>query len=83
VHSGRDDAAHGGSGILQKLSALPVHRPVRSPQYEEELFFSQEIHATAKIITGDLRLPERLFLPLKKIFGRQNDGTKHHLSISS
>ena len=35
--------------------------------YGKELPFYQEMHAVAEIITDDLRLLERLFLPLKKI----------------
>jgi len=36
--------------------------------YGIELPFHQEMHAIAEIITDDLRLLERLFMPLKKIF---------------
>ncbi len=39
--------------------------------YGKELPFHQEMHATAEIITEDLRLLERLFLPLKKVFKEQ------------
>ena len=38
---------------------------------EKRIEFHPEMHATAEIITEDLRLLERLFLPLKKIFGGQ------------
>jgi HlyD family secretion protein len=36
--------------------------------YRKELKFSQEMQATADIITEDMRLIERLFMPIKKIF---------------
>ncbi|MCL2501623.1 MAG: HlyD family secretion protein [Bacteroidales bacterium] len=39
--------------------------------YGRELPFYQEMYATAEIVTEDLRLLERLFLPLKKIFSEQ------------
>ena len=39
--------------------------------YGDELPFYQEMHATAEIITEDMRLLERLFMPLKKIFSEQ------------
>ena len=39
--------------------------------YGKELLFYQEMHATAEIITEDLRLLERFFMPLKKIFSEQ------------
>ena len=39
--------------------------------YSTELPFHQEMHATAEIITEDLRLLERLFMPLKKVFSEQ------------
>lgn len=39
--------------------------------YGKTLVFTQEMHATAEIITDDLRLLERLFSPLKKIFSEQ------------
>jgi len=39
--------------------------------YGKELPFYQEMHATAEIITEDLRLLERLFMPLKKVFSEQ------------
>ena len=39
--------------------------------YGQELPFYPEMLATAEIITEDLRLLERLFLPLKKIFSEQ------------
>lgn len=39
--------------------------------YGEELPFYREMHATAEIITEDLRLLERLFMPIKKIFSEQ------------
>ena len=39
--------------------------------YGKELPFYQEMYATAEIITEDLRLLERFFMPLKKIFHEQ------------
>jgi HlyD family secretion protein len=36
--------------------------------YGKELKFSQEMQAAADIITDDMRLIERLFMPIKKIF---------------
>ena len=39
--------------------------------YGKELPFYHEMHATAEIITEDLRLLERLFMPLKKVFSEQ------------
>jgi HlyD family secretion protein len=36
--------------------------------YRKELKFSQEMQAVADIITDDMRLIERLFMPIKKIF---------------
>jgi len=36
--------------------------------YGKELPFYQEMYATSEIITEDLRLLERFFMPLKKIF---------------
>ena len=39
--------------------------------YGKELPFYKEMHATAKIITEDLRLLERLFMSLKKVFSEQ------------
>ena len=39
--------------------------------YGKELPFYQEMYATAEIITEDLRLLERLFMPLKKVFSEQ------------
>ena len=39
--------------------------------YGKELPFYQEMHATAEIITEDMRLLERLFMPLKKILSEQ------------
>ena len=39
--------------------------------YGRELPFYQEMHAIAEIITEDMRLLERLFMPLKKIFSEQ------------
>ena len=38
------------------------------PNYKKELPFSPEMEAQADIITDDLRLIERFFMPLKKIF---------------
>ena len=39
--------------------------------YGKELPFYHEMHATAEIITEDLRLIERLMMPLKKVFSEQ------------
>jgi HlyD family secretion protein len=39
--------------------------------YGKELPFYQEMYATAEIITDDLRLLERFFMPLKKVFSEQ------------
>jgi HlyD family secretion protein len=39
--------------------------------YGNPLPFNQEMHATAEIITEDLRLLERLLMPLKKVFSEQ------------
>ncbi|MDR2036511.1 MAG: hypothetical protein LBQ60_01160 [Bacteroidales bacterium] len=39
--------------------------------YGKELPFTQEMQATAEIITDDLRQLERLFMPVKKIFSGQ------------
>jgi HlyD family secretion protein len=39
--------------------------------YGKELPFHKEMYATAEIITEDLRLLERLFMPLKKVFSEQ------------
>ena len=67
-------------GVVNSISVVPSGEnytvEIGLPQglkttYGEELFFSQEMHATAEIITEDLRLLERLFLPLKKILMEQ------------
>lgn len=39
--------------------------------YGKELPFYQEMYATAEIITEDLRLLERFFMPLKKVFSER------------
>jgi HlyD family secretion protein len=41
--------------------------------YHKELRFSQEMQAVAVIVTEDLRLIERLFMPIKKIFAENVD----------
>ncbi|MDR0814398.1 MAG: HlyD family secretion protein, partial [Bacteroidales bacterium] len=46
--------------------------------YGKSLPFTQEMHATAEIITEDLRLLERLMMPLKKIFREQNRTTREN-----
>jgi HlyD family secretion protein len=67
-------------GVVNNISVIPSGESytveIGLPQglkttYGEELFFSQEMHASAEIVTDDLRLLERLFLPLKKIFKGQ------------
>ncbi|MDR1887598.1 MAG: HlyD family efflux transporter periplasmic adaptor subunit [Prevotellaceae bacterium] len=41
--------------------------------YRKELPFSQEMQAAADIVTDDLRLLERLFMPVRKIFAESMD----------
>jgi len=64
-------------GIVSNISVVPSGNSyaleVNFPNglmttYGRELPFFQEMYATAEIITEDLRLLERLFMPLKKIF---------------
>jgi HlyD family secretion protein len=51
---------------------LEVHFPNGlMTTYGTDLPFYQEMHATAEIITEDLRLLERFFMPLKKVFSEQ------------
>jgi HlyD family secretion protein len=44
--------------------------------YRKELKFSHEMQAVADIITDDMRLIERLFMPIKRIFA-ENAGNKN------
>ena len=64
-------------GIVGNISIVPsgdsytleIHFPNSlMTTYGSELPFYQEMYATAEIITEDLRLLERFFMPLKKIF---------------
>ncbi len=64
-------------GSVQNISLIPVKDnyavEISFPEglkttYGKELPFSQEMTANIEIITEDLRLLERFFLPLKKIF---------------
>ena len=67
-------------GIVSNISVVPsgesytlevdFHNGLMTT-YGKELPFHQEMHATAEIITEDLRLLERFFMPLKKIFSEQ------------
>jgi len=51
---------------------LEVHFPDGlMTTYGKELPFYQEMYATGEIITEDLRLLERLLMPLKKVFSEQ------------
>ena len=72
-------------GMVSNISVVPsgdsytleVHFPNGlMTTYGRELLFHQEIYATAEIITEDLRLLERLLMPLKKVFSEQNTLTK-------
>jgi HlyD family secretion protein len=67
-------------GILNSIALVPNGESytveIGFPQglettYGIKLSFSQEMHATAEIITEDLRLLERLVMPIKKIFSEQ------------
>ena len=67
-------------GVVSNISVVPsgdsytveIHFPNGlTTTYGTELPFHQEMHATAEIITEDLRLLERLFMPLKKVFSEQ------------
>jgi HlyD family secretion protein len=67
-------------GVVSNISVVPsgdsYTLEVNFPDglttaYGKELPFHQEMHATAEIITEDLRLLERLFMPLKKVFSEQ------------
>jgi HlyD family secretion protein len=64
-------------GIVENISLIPVdnHYTVEialpdglRTTYKKTLPFSQEMTANAEIITEDLRLLERIFLPVKKLF---------------
>jgi HlyD family secretion protein len=64
-------------GEIRNISLVPVESnytlEITLPNglmttYRKELKFSQEMQATADIITDDMRLIERLFMPVKKIF---------------
>ena len=67
-------------GVVSNISVVPsgdsYTLEIRFPNrlmttYGTELPFCREMHATAEIITEDLRLLERLFMPLKKVFSEQ------------
>jgi len=67
-------------GIVSNISVVPsgdtYTLEINFPNglmttYGKELPFYQEMHAMAEIITEDLRLLERLFMPLKKVFSEQ------------
>ena len=67
-------------GVVSNISVVPSSDSytleVNFPNglmttYGRELPFYQEMHATAEIITDDLRLLERFFMPLKKVFSEQ------------
>ena len=67
-------------GVVSNISVVPsgdsytleIHFPNNlMTTYGSELPFHQEMHATAEIITDDMRLLERLFMPLKKVFSEQ------------
>ena len=67
-------------GVTSNISVVPsgdsytleVHFPNGlMTTYGRELPFYQEMHATAEIITEDLRLLERLLMPLRKVFSEQ------------
>ena len=47
--------------------------------YGVELPLTQQMHGTAEIITEDLRLIERLFMPVKKILKEQTISSTHQL----
>ncbi|MDR1583215.1 MAG: HlyD family secretion protein [Prevotellaceae bacterium] len=64
-------------GEIRNISLVPVEGnytvEIALPNglmttYRKELKFSQEMQAVADIITDDMRLIERLFMPIKKIF---------------
>ena len=64
-------------GIVENISLIPVdnHYTVEialpdglRTTYKKTLPFSQEMTANVEIITEDLRLLERIFLPIKKLF---------------
>ena len=64
-------------GIVQNISLVPIRDNYiveicfpngLTTSYKKELPFTQEMTANIEIITEDLRLLERFFLPLKKIF---------------
>jgi HlyD family secretion protein len=64
-------------GEIRNISLVPVESnytlEIALPNglmttYGKELKFSQEMQAVADIITDDMRLIERLFMPIKKIF---------------
>ena len=67
-------------GMVSNISVVPsvdsyilevtFHNGLKST-YGKKLPFYQEMHATAEIITEDLRLLERFFMPLKKVFSEQ------------
>jgi len=67
-------------GVVSNISVVPsgdsysleVHFPNGLlTTYGEELPFHQEMYAITEIITEDLRLLERFFMPLKKVFSEQ------------
>lgn len=67
-------------GTVNNISVVPSGESymleITLPQglltsYGQELPFRKEMYATAEIITEDMRLLERLFMPLKKIFSEQ------------
>jgi HlyD family secretion protein len=64
-------------GEIRNISLVPVEGnytvEIALPNglmttYRKELKFSQEMQAAADIITDDMRLIERLFMPIKRIF---------------
>ena len=68
-------------GVVRNISVVPTGDSytleVDFPDglmtsYGDELPFHHEMYATAEIITEDLRLLERLLLPLKKVFREQS-----------
>jgi len=67
-------------GVVSNISVVPsgdsytleIHFPNGlMTSYGKELSFYQEMYATAEIITDDLRLLERFFMPLKKVFSER------------
>jgi len=67
-------------GVVSNISVVPsgesytlevIFNNGLMTSYGKELPFYHEMHATAEIITEDLRLLERLLMPLKRVFSEQ------------